>query len=157
MALQGRLVIVVAGLAAAFAAQTPADEIRAVRERSNRALAARDIEGFAAALAPDYVLVRGNGTFAPTREEAVAAIAAGFRDPGGVRYERSPERIELSKVAALAAEHGRWTAKLPSGKLAFRGTYLAMWRRTEAGWRIRSELFVVLECGDEPSCAAYRK
>lgn len=144
-------------LAALVVAQEPSAEIRAARERSNRALASGDLAGFAATLGDDYVLVRGNGEFVASRQEAVESIAGSVRNPAGVRYQRVPRRIELSRVAPLAAERGRWTARLPGGKLAFAGTYLAMWRRTEAGWRIRSELFVVLKCGDPPSCAAYRK
>jgi uncharacterized protein (TIGR02246 family) len=131
--------------------------IRAERERSNRALAAHDAAAFGASLASDCVMVRGNGGFVPSRQAYIELIAEDFKNPAAVRYERVPERIDVSTAAPLAAEHGRWTATRPDGKRAFAGTYLAMWRRTDAGWKIRSELFVLLACDDEAACAGYRK
>lgn len=141
------------------AAQSPADsesQIRSLRARSNRALAKHDKAAFAATLAPDFVIVRGNGAFM-NRQDSIDTLAADFNKPDAVRYERTPDKIEISSVAPLAAEHGHWIAVLPSGRTAYSGTYLAMWRRTESGWQIRSELFVLLGCGDQAACAGYRK
>jgi len=135
----------------------PASQIRAARERSNRALAMRDIKGFGESLAADFVIVRGNGVFMPSRQAWMDAIEADFKNPNAVRYERVPDKIEISSVSPLAAEHGHWTATLPNGKVAYTGAYLAMWRRGETGWQIRSELFVLLGCEDEATCAGYRK
>jgi uncharacterized protein (TIGR02246 family) len=134
-----------------------AGEIRSLRQRSNRALASHDIKAFAESLAPDFVMIRGSGVFVPSRQAYIDLIAADFKDSEAVRYERTPEKIEVSSAAPLAAEHGHWTATRPDGQRAFRGTYLAMWRRTEKGWKLRSELFVVLNCADEAACAAYRQ
>jgi len=39
----------------------------------------------------------------------------------------------------------------------FSGTYLAMWREAASGWKLRSELFVSLECKDAVSCESYRR
>lgn len=142
------------------AAQTPADpvsQIRAARQRSNRALAMHDSKAFGESLAADFVLVRGNGVFMPSRQAWIDAVEADFKNPSAVRYERIPDKIEISSVSPIAAEHGHWTATLPNGKKAYTGTYLAMWRREEIGWQIRSELFVLLACGDEATCAGYRK
>jgi ketosteroid isomerase-like protein len=144
-------------LAAAQAPADPVSQIRAARERSNRALAMHDIKTFAESLAADFVIVRGNGVFMPSRQAWMDAVEADFRNPNAVRYERIPDKIEMSSVAPIAAEHGHWTATLPNGKRAYTGTYLAMWRRGETGWQIRSELFVLLGCEDEATCAGYRK
>ncbi len=144
-------------LASAQVKRDPASQIRRVREESNRALAAHDIRTFGASLAPDFVMVRGNGAFVPSRQAYLDLITADFQDPKAVRYERIPDKIELSSVAPVAAEHGHWTATLPNGRNAYTGTYLAMWRRVETEWRIRSELFVVLNCEDEATCAGYRQ
>ncbi len=54
-------------------------------------------------------------------------------------------------VAAFAQDF-----KDPGGNEAYGGTYLAMWRHTDGGWKIRSGLFVVLTCADEAACTAYR-
>jgi uncharacterized protein (TIGR02246 family) len=144
-------------LAAAQTSVDPVSQIRAARQRSNRALAMHDAKSFAESLAEDFVIVRGNGIFMPSRQAYIQAIEADFRNPKVVRYERIPDKIEISLVSPIAAEHGHWTATLPNGKRAYNGTYLAMWKRGESGWRIRSELFVLLGCEDEATCATYRK
>lgn len=76
---------------------------------------------------------------------------------GSVRYERIVDSIDLSSSVPLAAEHGHWIGRLPDGKVFFTGTYMAMWRHTNLGWKLRSELFVSLTCADPASCDAYRK
>jgi ketosteroid isomerase-like protein len=142
------------------AAQAPTDavsQIRAAREQSNRALAMHDIKAFGESLAADFIIVRGNGVFMPSRQAWVDAVETDFKNPNAVRYERIPDKIEISSVSPIAAEHGHWTATLPNGKTAYTGTYLAMWRRGETAWQIRSELFVLLGCEDEAACAGYRK
>lgn len=132
-------------------------EIRAARQASNQAIQRRDIKAFAASLDADYVMIRGNGTFVPSRQADIDRFTQDFADPKAVRYERIPDKVEISKAAPLAAEHGHWIGTHSDGSRAYGGTYLAMWRRTDAGWKIRSELFVVLSCDDGPSCDAYRK
>jgi Domain of unknown function (DUF4440) len=144
-------------LAAAQAPADPVSQIRAARARSNRALAMRDIKAFGESLAADFVIVRGNGVFMPSRQSWIDAIEVDFKNPSAVRYARTPDKIEISSVWPIAAEHGHWTATLPNGKIAYTGTYLAMWRRGGIGWQIRSELFVLLGCEDEATCAGYRK
>lgn len=117
-------------------------------------MAERDVDAFAAKLAEDYVMVRGNGTFA-SREATLGAFGKDFEREGSVRYERTTERVEVSAAAPVAAEHGRWVALLSEGRAAYGGTYLAMWRRGEAEWKIRAELFVLLTCEDAAVCAEY--
>jgi ketosteroid isomerase-like protein len=134
-----------------------AAEIRAARQRSNQALAMRDIKVFGESLAPDFVMIRGNGVLTPSRQAYIDRFAGDFKNPNAVRYERIPDTIEISSAAPLAAEHGHWTGTRDNGQRAYGGTYLAMWRRMENGWKIRSELFVVLTCDDEAACAEYRK
>jgi ketosteroid isomerase-like protein len=132
-------------------------EIRATRERSNRALAARDVKALADTLASDFVQVRGSGAFTATREASIESLAKSFTDPKAVTYRRTTDKIEVSSAAPLAAEHGHWDALRPDGVSAYGGTYLAMWRLTESGWKLRSELFVWLDCHDPEACAEYRK
>jgi ketosteroid isomerase-like protein len=138
-------------------AGTSTDEaaIRAIRVESNHAIQQGDIAAFTASLTSDFVMVRGSSAFA-SREAYVSAFAQDFKDPGAIRYERVTDKVELSQAAPLAAEHGHWIGRRPGGGEAYGGTYLAMWRHTDAGWKIRSELFVVLTCADEAACSAYR-
>lgn len=147
-------------LGAAFAgsAQTSEDEaaIRKLRSDSNAAIMKNDLAAFAASLTDDFVMVRGNGVFA-SRADYVKAFEEDFRTPGSVRYERIIDSVELSQAGPLAAEHGHWVGRLSNGHVAYGGTYLAMWRHTPAGWKIRSELFVRLTCEDAAVCGAYQK
>jgi ketosteroid isomerase-like protein len=139
-------------------AQATRDEetIRGLRAASNKAIAASDVSGFAASLEPGFVVVTGNGSLL-TREEYVATFAKDFKDPNSVRFERSVDSIEISSSVPLAAEHGHWVGRVPGGPVLFRGTYLAMWRRGDGGWRLRTELFVSLSCSDADACESYRK
>ena len=132
------------------------ERIRNLRGESNRAIVASDAERFAASLAPDFVVVTGNGSLL-TREAYVAAFAKDFRDPHSVRFERVVDSIELSSSLPLAAEHGHWIGRVPGGPELFHGTYLAMWRKSANGWQLRSELFVSLACANAEACEAYRQ
>jgi ketosteroid isomerase-like protein len=138
---------------------SPSDEaaIRAARQSSNEAIRKHDIQAFGATLTDDLVMVRGNGALVPSRQAYIDLLAKDFADAQSVRYERVPDKIELSSATLLAAEHGHWIGTRADGTKAYGGTYLAMWRKTDSGWKIRSELFVVLRCYDAAACAAYRK
>ena len=150
------LFLILIALAATAAAQAnPEADIRAARERSNRAIATHNLKDFADSLDSDFVMVRGSGVFIGSKREYVALFEHDFADPRSVVYRRTPEKIEISSAAPLAAEHGRWEGLNPDGSVGYGGTYLAMWRRTENGWKIRSELFVVLSCGSGDACRSY--
>jgi ketosteroid isomerase-like protein len=144
-------------LALPLLAQSPEAQIRAFRQASNTALKHKDIQAFASSLAPDFTGIRGNGAQIPSRQAYIALFQSDFANPASVRFERTPDKIEISAAAPLAAEHGHWIGTRPTGAPAFAGTYTAMWRSTPAGWQIRSELFVVLQCHDAPACASYRQ
>jgi len=128
--------------------------IRSVRSASNRAIAAGDAKAFEASLAPDAVVVTGNGTYL-TRDAYIAAFAKDFQDPHSLRFVRTTDSVDLSKVLPLAAEHGHWIGIAPNGTTLLSGTYLAMWRDAATGWQIRSELFVVLNCFSDSACKSY--
>lgn len=131
-----------------------ASEVREIRAESNAAIAARDLDAVTASMLPDIVLAGGNVGNHTGRDSVRAAFAKDFADSTFLGYLRVPERIEVSSAQPLVAEHGRWTARRrrADGVQTTGGSYLAMWRRTEAGWRIRSELFVTLTCSGSSSC-----
>jgi ketosteroid isomerase-like protein len=120
-------------------------EILRTRENSNRAIARRNLLGVGDSLGEDYVGIIGDGTFVPSRAEYLRLFKEGFDRPKqSMTYVRTPEVVNVADDQNLAAEHGRWVATLPSGSVAYTGTYAAMWRRTPSGWKIRSEIFVTL-------------
>ena len=49
------------------------------------------------------VMIRGNGSFTPSRQDYIQRFDAAFKDPTTVRYERIPDKIEMSVAAPLAA------------------------------------------------------
>ena len=115
------------------------------RAYSNRSIAKRNLLGVADSLAEDYIGIVGDGSFVPSRAEYLRLFKEGFDSARqSVTYVRTPASVTVSQDQRLAAENGSWTATLPSGSLAFNGTYAAMWRRTPTGWKIRSEMFVTL-------------
>ncbi|SEC37239.1 nuclear transport factor 2 family protein [Terriglobus roseus] len=125
-------------------------EIRRAREGSNRAIARRNLVGVGDSLGEDYLGIIGDGTFVRSRAEYLRLFEEGFDHPKqSMTYVRTPEVITVADDYTLASEHGSWIATLPSGSLAYTGTYAAMWRRTVSGWKIRSEMFVTLH--SEPS------
>ncbi|MBB5064282.1 nuclear transport factor 2 family protein [Granulicella mallensis] len=139
-------------------AQGPSDQdlIRDIRNTSNQAIAAGDAANFAASLDEDFVVVTGNGSLL-SREAYITAFAKDFEDPHSIRFERIVDSIEISDLLPLAAEHGHWAGRISGGPILFGGTYLAMWRRTEHGWKLRSELFIALACKDAAAGESYRR
>ncbi|MEO6332447.1 MAG: nuclear transport factor 2 family protein [Gemmatimonadaceae bacterium] len=133
-------------------------EIRALRARSNAAIAAKDVGGVVGIMVPDIIVVGGNGGAQLGRDSSEASFARQFADPNFLGYTRTPTRVELSDVRPLAAEAGEWMGQWREvdGIRQLRGTYLAMWRRTEGGWRLRSELFVTLSCTGSSACTQAR-
>jgi len=128
--------------------RTPAQdeaEIRAARTFSNKSIVRRNLLGVGDSLDADFVAVIGDGSFVPSREAYLKLFKQGFDAPKtALTYERIADTVEVSAGKPLAAERGHWIATLPDGSVAYTGTYMAMWRHTGDGWKIRSELYVTL-------------
>jgi len=120
-------------------------EIRAARAFSNKSIVRRNLLGVGDSLDADFVAVIGDGSFVPSREAYLKLFKQGFDSPKtALTYERIADTVEVSATKPLAAERGHWIATLPDGSVAHTGTYMAMWRHTSEGWKIRSELYVTL-------------
>ena len=134
----------------------PADEeqIRMLRAQSNQAIQARDLVAFGQTMLPDIAMTRGSGSHVSGRDSVLASVAVQFKDKAFLGYVRTTDSIQISTSGPLAAEHGHWTGRFrrPDGIQILTGVYLAMWRKTDAGWRIRSELFVSLTCTGSGAC-----
>ena len=133
-----------------------ADEvaIRALRAQSNQAIQARDLIAFGQTMLPDIDVTRGSGSHVSGRDSVLASVAPQFKDATFLGYVRTTDSIQISTSSPLAAEHGHWTGRFqrPDGIQTITGTYLSMWRKTESGWKIRSELFVSLACTGSAEC-----
>lgn len=160
-----RLLIIAVSVASVGACRTqlntPAEfssgatEIRALRTKSNEAIAARQVAGVTDIMLPDMVVIGGNGGVRMGRDSSRAAFSREFADPKFLGYVRTPTQIDVSSARPLAAEAGEWVGRWreADGVREFRGRYLAMWRHTDDGWRLRSELFVSLSCTGSATCS----
>ncbi|WP_420146762.1 YybH family protein [Spirosoma sp.] len=128
--------------------------IRTLRAQSNAAIQNRNLAAFGQAMMTEIEVTRGSGSHVSGRDSVLASVAVQFNDPAFMGYVRNPDRIEVSKMSLLAAEQGHWTGRFQrsDGIQIITGTYLAMWRKTTEGWKIRSELFVSLNCTGSAAC-----
>ena len=136
-------------------ASAPEADIREVRARSNKAIAAHDLDAVTATLTPDVVVTGGNGGVNVGRDSVRAVFRRNFADTTFIDFLRTPDSITVSTARPLlAAEQGHWMGRFhtANGLEDIGGVYLAMWRRTSEGWRIRSELFVSLTCHGPRMC-----
>jgi hypothetical protein len=144
--------------AASITATAASDEdvIRALRRANNAAIAARDSAATMAAMAPSIVLVDSAGTvFIGNKTLTDDYAAHEFNDPTFIAYDRVTERVDVSAKGGFAAEYGRWTARnrLPGGgERQKSGVYLSEWVKVEGTWKIQTESYVGLGCGQMATC-----
>ncbi|GAB4044546.1 YybH family protein [Spirosoma jeollabukense] len=128
--------------------------IRTLRAQSNQAIQAHDLTAFGQTMLPDIEVTRGSGSHVSSRDSVLASVAPQFKDATFLGYVRTTDSIQISTSSPLAAEHGHWAGRFqrPDGIQTITGTYLSMWRKTDVGWKIRSELFVSLACTGSAAC-----
>lgn len=122
---------------------SPELAIRMRRAAFNKALAAADLAAVGPLLAPDAVLVTGTDSAVIVgRKAQLLAWKREFAAVDRTVYTRLPERVELSPVAPLAMEHGRWDGVSLSGAPLASGSYAAKWRKLGADWVIEAEVYL---------------
>ena len=122
---------------------SPELAIRMRRAAFNTALAEGDLAAIGPLLAPDVVLVAGTDSAVISgRKAQLQAWKREFGAADRTVYRRVPDRVEISPVAPLAMEHGRWEGVSLSGTALASGTYAAKWRRLAADWVIEAEVFL---------------
>src|ERR1041384_2232669 len=110
---RGILVIATLTFATNARAQTSSDEsaIRAARDRSNRAIAAHDLDGVASVWLPEFHSVASTNAQANGREAARANFAQYFKTRPDVVYLREPTTITVNSGWGQAGENGRWSGR----------------------------------------------
>lgn len=119
------------------------------REHFNRAIAERDTAAFRDAVVRDVRVTTGAGAFIQGVEAYQAVILEQAEDDRFETFHRSTQRVLESGSHALAAESGTWEGVWVDPVSTLSGVYLAQWEIDGAGCRIRSELFVTLECSGD--------
>jgi ketosteroid isomerase-like protein len=142
---------------ASASAPHSADEemIRAARARSNRAIAAHDIDAVAGLWMDNVHVVSSTSDQAAGREANRQRFARQFANRPDTIYLRQPATIDVFAPWAVASERGDWTGRWtePDGALEIGGTYQAQWRKVDGQWLIQAELYVPLRCNGRRFCA----
>jgi ketosteroid isomerase-like protein/quercetin dioxygenase-like cupin family protein len=135
---------------AAAAGPATADEtaIRAQRAAFNAAIARGDLAAIGAVLADNAQIVTGAESLVFSgRAGELKLWAEDLAAPSRGIYVRTPDRITLSPVAAMAMETGHWRGvDSRSEKDWAAGEYAAKWRRVAGKWLIESETYMTTAC-----------
>ena len=127
-------------------AVTDSEAIRQARLEQNDLLAAGDFERASAFWTDDITVRRGLGTALAGKDTYLAMFSA----PSNIVYVREPDLIEVSPDWPLAFESGTWTARRENTAV-ITGRYSAQWVKRNGYWLIRSEVFVALNCNEDPA------
>jgi uncharacterized protein (TIGR02246 family) len=154
---RGLLACAIAGVAvcALFAQADDAQAIRAARARSNRAIAAHDLDGIARVWMDDVHIVTSTSAQGAGRDENRRRMARQFATRPDTTYVRRSTQVDVYLPWSVASERGEWTGTWtePDGKVTIRGSYLAQWRKISAEWLIQAEVFVPVHCeGSDRYC-----
>jgi ketosteroid isomerase-like protein len=130
------------------------DAIRALRARSNAALAAHRAEDLRPLLAEDYTALPGSSGRPFTADASLERLASAFADPTFIAYVRTPRRIVVASSGKRAAESGTWVGRWNEmdGVMRLSGVYQATWVPRDGGWRLLNESFVTLRCTGSRGC-----
>ena len=119
--------------------------IKSLRDQSNKALTAHDLEKFVAFFDDDYIINYGSSQKTLSKEAETISNKKMFDENPKVDYLRTPVSVYISTSHPLAMEHGVWRGG-PDENSIFSGRYTAGWRKTNGVWKIHNELFVTLKC-----------
>ncbi|WP_375446549.1 YybH family protein [uncultured Fibrella sp.] len=136
-------------------AQPSADQqIRAIRQQFNEAIARHDTTHLASFFTDDYTLLSARNTEAKGKEGGKRALANAFRTQKNVVYVRTPTQIDVFASWHMASETGRWTGtwQETDGTVMLTGTYLAKWHQINGQWALRAEVFTPLTCSGSSYC-----
>jgi ketosteroid isomerase-like protein len=125
-----------------------AEVIKAARAASNEAIVRQDVEGIVSYFDEEYVIITGSGVIEMGRDSQLGSWREHFDRFPSVVYVRSPTDVTLSEAESRAIENGTWVGTWTSqnGPQKKGGRYTAYWRNVDGNWKIRSELFVTLNC-----------
>ena len=130
--------------------------IRAARDRSNRAIAAHDLDGVASVWLPEFHSVASTNAQANGRDAARANFVQFFATRPDVVYLREPTSITVNSAWAQAGESGRWTGSWTQadGVTRVGGIYFAKWKRVDTRWMLLAETFVQTSCSGTKYCSS---
>jgi len=132
-------------------------EIRAVREKFNKAIAQQNVGAINPIFAPNYHIVTGRSAQFHGAVGEYRNWQATFEDDPTFICRRVPREIRTNVEWGLAEELGNWTCSytVDGEKANASGVYAAKWQRSRNGaWLLQSEVFTTLTCnGGESGCS----
>ena len=148
------LLLVLTLASSALAQSSDESAIRAARDRSNRAIAAHDLDGVASVWLPEFHSVSSTNAQANGRDAARATFAQYFAVRPDVVYLREPTAITVNTAWGQAGESGRWTGSWTQadGVTRVGGIYFAKWKRVGSAWMLLAETFVQTSCSGTRYC-----
>ena len=125
--------------------------VKAQRAAFNAAIAAKDIDGIAATLHENVILVTGTASEVYAGRAAQLPLWQGdFDSADRAVYERTTECVRVSEAFPVALESGRWRGERDANAANFAaGAYAAKWRRVDGTWLLEAELFSTEACGGD--------
>jgi len=128
-----------------------AEAIRGARLAQNAAMAKGDLNLIASFWTDDVTARRALGASIVGKEDYKAHLLLPASNATSLLYSRIPDDIEVSPNWPLAYESGTWQGGRGSqSSPVFQGRYAAQWVKRDGRWLIRSEVFVALDCFEEP-------
>ena len=146
------MIMAILSAAAAFCTAPPGPETVMVQEARagfNKAILEKDIDGVAAVLADDVVLISGTDSLQFAGRNAQLELwREEFARDDRLIYDRSPACVTVSKLYPIAMEIGEWRGSRSAGDENFvGGSYSAKWRKVDDRWVIEAETFITTACG----------
>ena len=127
-------------------AQEAGDEIRRIREISNKVWKGTVNDDIGKYFTDDIIIIKGSGGELIGKVAVEASTEAFKKASPDVYYERTPVDIIVADSNKMAWETGLWKGYNKDGVLPdYGGRYSMMWINTTEGWKMRSQLFVNLK------------
>lgn len=125
--------------------------VKAQRAAFNAAIRAKDIDGIAATLHENVILVTGTASEVYAGRAVQLPLWQGdFDSPDRAVYVRTPECVRVSETFPVALESGRWRGERGVDAANFAaGAYAAKWRHIDGTWLLEAELFSTESCGGD--------
>jgi uncharacterized protein (TIGR02246 family) len=116
--------------------------VRALSARWLQAADARDAELVATYYTQDGAFLVPNVPLARGRD-AVRAVWAQLLSAPNLQLAWEPASVDVSQAGDMACEIGSYRLSMdgPAGRVEDDGKYVAVWRKTEAGWQVAADIF----------------
>jgi ketosteroid isomerase-like protein len=142
-------ILTAAAIVCAAPSESDAAAVHEARASFNEAILNENIDGIAAVLAVNVLLVSGTDSLQFSgRNSQLELWREELARDGRLIYDRSPACVTVSQLYPIAMEIGEWRGSRSAGDENFiGGSYSAKWRKEDDRWVIEAEIFITTTCG----------